>query len=180
MVDSHNLFETPNTYRALRAEFLIAGLVAAILLVIHIDDVRPLPAVLLFLYNDTIGYVPGAIAYRRSKDGRISKIYYVLYNLMHSAVSSVVIAGLWSLVFGPEWALLTMVIHIAADRGFFGNFIKQFSVEFEPKTHPVYGFVRPLLMRDAQDFPEQWEPGTRGTEASPASASPLRRPARVS
>lgn len=179
-MDSHNLFETPNTYRALRAEFLIAGLVAAILLVIHINDVRPLPAVLLFLYNDTIGYVPGAIAYRRSKDGRISKVYYALYNLMHSAVSSVVIAGLWCLVFGPEWALLTMVLHIAADRAVFGNFIKQFSVEFEPKTHPVYGSVKSLLMRDAQDFPEHWEAGAPVVEAIPASGPPSRRPVRVS
>jgi hypothetical protein len=165
-VDGHNLFETPATYRALRAEYVVPAVVAIVLLVMHIGDVRIVPALVLFFYNDTIGYVPGAIAYRRSEDGQISKVYYVLYNVMHSIVTSAVVAGLWVLLFGAEWALLVMVIHISIDRAVFGNFIKQFSVEFEPKTHPVYAAVAPLLARDAHSFDEPWVP------TSPASEDP--------
>jgi hypothetical protein len=167
-MDSHNLFETPTTYRALRAEYAIAGGVAAVLMVIHLGDVRIAPALLLFFYNDVIGYVPGAIAFRRSPDGRISKNYYVMYNVMHSIVTASVIAGVWCLLFGAEWALLAMALHLAADRAVFGNFIKQFGVEFEPKTHPVYGAVAPLLARDAQDFSDPW----LGAELPGATALP--------
>jgi hypothetical protein len=169
-VDGHNLFETQTTYRALRAEYLVGGIVAGVLFVAHFDDIRIIPALLLFLYNDAIGYVPGAIAYRRSPDGRISKAYYVMYNVMHSIVTSAVVAGLWALVFGPEWAMVVMALHIATDRAVFGNFMKPFGVHFEPKTHPVYGAIAPLLARDARDFDDPWQPApSPGRDGAPAS-----------
>ena len=92
----------------------------------------------LFVYIDVIGYLPGAIAFRRSADGQISKAYYVLYNAMHSLVSAAVVAGLWCLFVGPEWALLALPIHLFGDRALFGNFLKPFGVSFEPSTHPLY------------------------------------------
>lgn len=157
-MDSHNLFETPATYRALRAEYLLAAVIAGVLLVIHIEDVRPIPALILFAYNDLIGYIPGAIAYRRSADGRISRVYYVLYNVMHSAVTAAIVAGLWSLAIGPEWALLVMAVHLGGDRAVFGNFMKPFSVHFEPKEHPVYGSVKELLAREPTDLDREPRP----------------------
>jgi hypothetical protein len=150
-MDSHNLFDTPATYRAHRAEYLVGLAVAVVLLAIHIEDVRILPAIALFYYNDVFGYIPGAIAFRRSKDGRISKNYYRLYNVMHSIVTSAVVLGLYALVVGPEWAMITQAIHVCVDRAIFGNFMKPYSVSFEPRTHPVYGFVKPLLERPADE-----------------------------
>jgi hypothetical protein len=137
-MDSHNLFATPLTYRLMRAEYLVALAVSVILLVVHVADVRWWAFVLLFVYIDAIGYIPGAIAYRRSGGHMIPKVYYVLYNSMHSLVSAAVVAGVWCLVIGPEWALLALPIHLFGDRALFGNFLKPFGLSFEPVTHPDY------------------------------------------
>src|SRR5262249_29658187 len=98
IMDVANPFETPTTYRLHRAEYLVGFAVATGLLIWHWHDVRWLPAIGLFLYIDLVGYIPGAIAFRRSKDGRISKTYYVLYNTMHSLITQGVVALLWAVL----------------------------------------------------------------------------------
>lgn len=160
-MDPENLFATPTTYRFMRAEYLVGLGLALVLLAIHLNDVRILPAVLLFAYSDAIGYIPGAIAYRRSADKRISKAYYVAYNVGHSVLTAAVVAGLWALLVKPEWALLVIPVHLCGDRAIFGNFTKPFSVHFEPKAHPVYARVRDQLSRPAWEF--------EGSAAQPAA-----------
>src|SRR4051794_2950091 len=137
-MDQANPFETPGTFRMHRAEYLFGLAVAAVLFVIHIGDIRWLPAVLLFVYIDLIGYLPGAIAYRRSPDHRIAKGYYVAYNVMHSMITQGVVALLWIWLVRPEWALLVLPLHLCADRGVFGNFLKPFALAFEPVPNPAY------------------------------------------
>ncbi len=137
-MDSHNLFLTPTTYRWMRAEYAIALGVAVVLAVLHVGDLRWPVFVGLFLYIDVIGYLPGALAFRRARGGRISLTYYRLYNAMHSLVSAAAVAGLWCLLVRPEWALLALPIHLCGDRALFGNFLKPFGVSFEPATHPAY------------------------------------------
>ncbi|WJK37398.1 hypothetical protein [Solwaraspora sp. WMMA2065] len=137
-MDQKNPFETPNTFRLHRAEYLVGFVVSAVLLVMHWDEIRWLPAIALFLYIDLIGYLPGAIAYRRSNSKKISKVYYVLYNVMHSLITQAVVVGLWMLFIGPEWALLVIPFHLFGDRGLFGNFLKPFGMPFEPVPHPLY------------------------------------------
>jgi len=144
-MDHSNLFLTKTTYSLVRIEYGIAFLALLVLLVIHIGDVRIIPAIILFGYIDLIGYLPGAIAYRRSPDERIGRLYYVLYNIGHSFITGAVVAGLWSLIIGPEWALLMIPLHLTLDRSLFGNFPKAFSVSFEPKPHPAFERVRPEL-----------------------------------
>jgi hypothetical protein len=139
-MDSRNLFETRTTYRFLRAEYFAALVLCAVLLIVHLDAIRWWVFALLFLYVDVIGYLPGAIAHRRAKGGRISKVYYVLYNSMHSLLSAAVVALLWAWYVRPEWALLALPIHLCGDRSIFGNFLKPFGVSFEPVVHP--DFVR--------------------------------------
>jgi hypothetical protein len=137
-MDSHNLFLTPTTYRLLRAEYA-GGLVIAILLaLLHLGDIRWLVFIGLFAYIDVIGYLPGAIAYRRSPERRIPRAYFVLYNSMHSLLSAGLVAGGWCLVVRPEWALLALPIHLCGDRALFGNFLKPFGLSFEPVIHPAY------------------------------------------
>lgn len=162
-MDGHNLFETPATYRALRAEYAVGLAVSVFLLIWHIGDVRILPAILLFAYNDIIGYIPGAIAYRRSPDKRISKHYYTAYNVAHSFVTAAAVAGLWAWLVKPEWALLIIAAHLCGDRALFGNFMKQYSVSFEPETHPVWKEVAPRLAR-----PAPGAPSALGVEDAPA------------
>ncbi|RDI68144.1 hypothetical protein [Nocardia pseudobrasiliensis] len=137
-MDHLNLFETKTTYRLRRLEFGVGLVVSLYLFVAHIGEVRWIPAIILFFYIDVIGYIPGMIANLRSKNGEVGRIYYVLYNTMHSAITQSVAVGLWALVFGFEWALLVIPIHLCGDRALFGNFMKSFVVAFEPEKHPAF------------------------------------------
>jgi hypothetical protein len=137
-MDQKNPFESPVTFKLHRAEYAVGFLVSIVLTIIHFGEIRWWAYIGLFLYIDLIGYIPGAIAFRRSKDGRISKVYYVLYNTMHSLVTQSAVVGLWLLLIGPEWALLAIPFHVFGDRSVFGNFLKPFGLPFEPASNPVY------------------------------------------
>lgn len=137
-MDSHNLFFTRTTYRLVRAEYAVALAVAALLLVRHLGEVRWAAFVGLFVVIDVVGYLPGAVAWRRSPDGRVPLPYYVTYNIMHSLVTAAAIAGAWCVLIGPEWALLALPLHLCGDRALFGNFLKPFGLSFEPVTSPAY------------------------------------------
>jgi hypothetical protein len=136
-MDSHNLFFTKTTYRFLRAEFGVALIVSIVLALIHLGQINWFVFAGMFLYIDLIGYIPGAIAYRK-QGGEISKVYYRLYNAMHSMLTAATVAGAWCLFVKPEWALLALPIHLCGDRAIFGNFLKPFGLSFEPVTHPAY------------------------------------------
>ncbi|MGH3943089.1 MAG: hypothetical protein ACRDTG_31600 [Pseudonocardiaceae bacterium] len=156
-MDMANRFESRVTYRLLRLEYLIALGVCLYFFIANLGEVRWIPAVALFLYIDLIGYLPGAIAYHLSKTKRISRVYYVLYNTMHTFVTHAVVVLLWIWLIGPEWALLAVPIHLCGDRALFGNFLKPFSVTFEPTAHPA--FVR---LQAELDGPGISEPVTVG------------------
>jgi hypothetical protein len=137
-MDSHNLFATKATYRLLRLEYAAALATVVVILLAHLGQIRWPAFVLLFVYIDVIGYLPGAIAWRRAPDHRISRVYYVLYNSAHSLLSAALVAAVWTLVAGPEWALLALPLHLFGDRAIFGNFMKPFGLSFEPVVHPAY------------------------------------------
>jgi hypothetical protein len=137
-MDMKNPFESPTTFRLHRAEYLVAWTVVSILIVLHWSELRLLPAIILFAYIDVIGYLPGAIAFRRSPNGRISKNYYLAYNIMHSMITQGAVILIWGLTVGWEWALLAIPWHLFADRGVYGNFLKPFSLPFEPHAAPGY------------------------------------------
>jgi hypothetical protein len=167
-MDAANMFETPSTYRAMRAEYGLLAASSAYLLWRRRKEVRWPIAAGLFLYNDTLGYVPGAIAYRLSSDKRIAKRYYTAYNLMHSAITGAVVAAVWAKLVRPEWALLGIPLHIGVDRAAFGNFLKPFSVPFEPEPHPVWEQVRDQLTRPWPGMPAALEnaAGNGGSSAA--------------
>ncbi|CAM5425805.1 hypothetical protein SALBM135S_08919 [Streptomyces alboniger] len=157
-MDQANPFETPKTYSLHRAEYLVGFAVATGLLIAHIDEIRWIPAVALFLYIDLIGYIPGAIAFKRSGGQPISKVYYVLYNVMHSLITQAAVAAAWCWLIGPEWALLVLPFHLFGDRGLFGNFMKSFTLPFEPVRQSGYlrllddlGIEHPKPVGHAQD-----------------------------
>ena len=87
-MDSHNLFLTRTTYRLLRAEYAVALIGSIVLAVVHLGGIRWPAFIGLFVYIDLIGYLPGALAYRRAHGGAISRGYYLLYNSMHSLLSA--------------------------------------------------------------------------------------------
>ncbi|MGW4228845.1 hypothetical protein ACWEF9_06080 [Streptomyces sp. NPDC004980] len=137
-MDQKNPFETPNTFKLHRAEYLVGFVLSIVLIIIHFGEIRWIPFIALFAYIDLIGYIPGAIAFRRSSDGRIPKVFYVLYNSMHSLITQAAVVGLWLWLIGPEWALLAIPFHVLGDRGVFGNFLKPFGLPFEPVSEPLY------------------------------------------
>jgi len=137
-MDAKNPFESPTTFRLHRAEYLLAWIVVSILIVLHWSEIRWLPALVLFAYIDVIGYIPGAIAFRRSPYGRISKNYYLAYNIMHSMITQGAVIAIWGFTIGWEWALLAIPWHIFADRGIYGNFLKSFRLPFEPRAAAGY------------------------------------------
>lgn len=144
-MDSHNRFETKVTAGLLRLEWVMGLVVCVALAVIHLRSINWPVFIGFFAVIDVIGYIPGAIAYRRSPCHVISKKYYVAYNTMHSLLTGGAMAGLWMLAVRPEWALLAIPIHLFGDRGSFGNSLKPFSVKFEPATHPLFAeFERSL------------------------------------
>ncbi|MFP3991449.1 hypothetical protein U9R90_29075 [Streptomyces sp. E11-3] len=157
-MDQANPFETPKTFSLHRAEYLVGFAVSTGLLIAHIGEIRWIPAIALFLYIDLIGYIPGAIAFKRSGGRPISKVYYVLYNVMHSLITQAAVAALWWWLIGPEWALLVLPFHLFGDRGLFGNFMKPFALPFEPVRQPGYlrllddlGVAHPKPAGHAQD-----------------------------
>jgi len=137
-VDSKNRFETKSTHAVARAEWLMGLLVAVALAIYNIEQIDWFVFVGLFVVIDVIGYIPGAIAYHRSPDGAISKGYYLAYNVMHSLLTAGAIALVWALIFGPEWALLALPIHLFGDRALFGNTLKPFGIPFEPVATPEF------------------------------------------
>jgi hypothetical protein len=137
-MDMKNPFESPTTFRLHRAEYLFGWIVVTVLIVLNWSEIRLLPAIVLFAYIDVIGYIPGAIAFRRSKNGQISKNYYIAYNVMHSMITQGAVVLIWGLTIGWEWALLAIPWHLFADRGVYGNFLKPFSLPFEPHAAPGY------------------------------------------
>src|ERR1700686_1644853 len=171
-MDAANLFETPATYRAMRAEYGLLAAASAYLLWRRRKEVRWPLAVGLFLYNDTLGYVPGAIAYRLSSRKRIAKGYYGAHNLMPSAMTGAVVAGVPAKLIRPEWALLGTPFPIGIDRAAFGNFLKPFSVPFEPHPHPVWAQVRHELFQPwAGVAPAQEPTVAEGSGHQPVSAA---------
>lgn len=132
-MDAANRFESPVTYRLLRAEYFVALVGCSVLFLMHLDEVRWPVALGMFLYIDLIGYLPGALAHHRARGGPVRRVYYVLYNTMHSWLTAGAVVALWIWLVGPEWALLAVPIHLCGDRGLLGNFLKPFSVPFEPQ-----------------------------------------------
>ncbi|MGV9214112.1 hypothetical protein ACTFTM_19830 [Micromonospora sp. RB23] len=166
-MDQLNTFDTPTTARLHRAEWFAGLALASGLFIAHWGEIRWLPAIGLFLYIDLIGYIPGAIAYHRSPDGRIPKAYYVLYNSMHSLLSGGLVVALWAWLIGPEWALLAVPIHLFGDRSLFGNQLKPFGVPFEPKRLPAFD----ALLREVTGRPS---PSAAGRADSPVPAATSR------
>ncbi|MER7054099.1 MULTISPECIES: hypothetical protein [unclassified Streptomyces] len=137
-MDAKNRFETKATFALSRLEWLGFLAVSLVLAFQHHTEIRWGVFVLLFVVIDVIGYLPGAIAFRRSPDRRVPRGCYVAYNVMHSLVTAGVLAGAWALFVRPEWALLALPIHLMGDRALFGNSLKPFGVAFEPETDPAF------------------------------------------
>lgn len=137
-MDAHNRFESRGTFLLARLENLAALFACVTLAVLHLAEIDWLHFIALFAWIDLIGYLPGAIAYRRMPGGAIGRVYFTLYNLMHSFLFNGAVAIVWCLTIGPGWALLAIPIHLLGDRALFGNSFKPWGTSFEPQVHPAF------------------------------------------
>ena len=131
-MDSQNTFHTPTMYWILRAEHLALLTLCTALIFIHWSEINWLRGLVAFGIIDIIGYIPGAIAYRRYRGGDIPAIYHHLYNFMHTYLVWGLAIGIWWFVSGFEWAMLAVPVHLSIDRGVFGNVLKPTVLSFEP------------------------------------------------
>lgn len=143
-MDKHNLFLTQPLYRLVRLDWLCIMLVLAVLVAVNWQQVNWLRFWVMFWVIDAVGTVPGFYYYFRNRHrthGVVPNWCVVAYNTCHSfATTTLVLAG-WYYLSGPEWAMLGMPIHLAGDRGVFGNIYKNFGVQFEA-SGPHEGFRR--------------------------------------
>jgi hypothetical protein len=146
-MDSKNRFHTAETWFLVRLEHIALLGVLGVLLFVHRQEVSwPLFAA-AFVLIDLIGYIPGALAYRRV-GGRIAPVYHHLYNLTHSYLTGGLIVGLWALAAGGfDWAMLAVPLHLSGDRGIFGNTYKPVELAFEPE--PAVESSKTLLREQA-------------------------------
>lgn len=135
-MDLKNPLHTTGTYRLARAEQLALMLICGALLVWHRGEVNWWRALGAFAIIDVVGYLPGAIAYRRRKGGPIPAIYHHLYNFAHTYLVTGTGVAIWAALGGFEWAMLAVPLHLSGDRGIFGNVFKPVALPFEPVPVP--------------------------------------------
>jgi hypothetical protein len=135
-MDIKNPLHTAGTYRLFRAEQIALLIVVTAALLWHWHEVNVWRAAAAFWIIDILGYLPGAIAYRRRGGGPISPIYHHLYNFAHTYLVVGAGVALWAWFSGPEWAMLAAPFHLSIDRGVFGNVFKPVALPFEPVPVP--------------------------------------------
>jgi hypothetical protein len=103
----------------------------------HLGEIHWGRFALAFLLIDLVGYLPGALAYRRAGGGPIAARFHHLYNFTHSYLTGGVAVALWALALGRlEWAMLAIPLHLSGDRSLFGNTYKPVELPFEPGPSP--------------------------------------------
>ena len=143
-MDNFNRFHTDETWLLVRAEHIALVLALSTIVAVHARETDWARFFAAFVTIDLVGYIPGAIAFRRAESARIAPIYHHLYNLTHNYLTAGVAAGLWALAAGHfEWAMLALPIHLSGDRGLLGNTYKPVSLPFEPHAVSHMG-VRPV------------------------------------
>ena len=103
----------------------------------HVAAINWVRFIAAFVVIDLVGYIPGAIAYHRAgghaKSPTLPRLYHHLYNVMHTFLTWGAVVAVWAWVAGGlEWAMLAIPIHLAGDRGLFGNGLKPRGTSFEP------------------------------------------------
>ena len=115
-----------------RTEWLLLTAALALTSLVHWQETAWPRFVLAFVAIDLVGYLPGALAFRRSRGGAIPPAYHWLYNATHNFVTAALAIVGWAAVLGRlEWAMLAIPLHLAGDRGVFGNGFKPTAQPFE-------------------------------------------------
>lgn len=121
-----------------RAEYGFALLCCSIAVYLHRSEINWAVGFALFWYIDVFSTFPALVAFHWSRNGLISRIYYVAYNFLHSAVTQGLVVLVWTRMAGWHWELLALPIHLSVDRAIFNNYPKPFGIAFDPVIHPAF------------------------------------------
>jgi hypothetical protein len=115
-----------------RTEWLALAAALAVLSLAHWQEMAWARFAAAFLAIDLVGYLPGALAFRRARGQAIAPVYHWLYNATHNFVTGTLVIAGWAQATGRlEWAMLAIPLHLAGDRGVFGNGFKTPRESFE-------------------------------------------------
>ena len=117
-----------------RVFYLAVMVTIALALVAHLRALHWPRFVLAFALIDLLGYLPGAYAFHRARGGPIAPLYHHLYNVTHSFLTAAAVVAGWAALSGFEWAMLAIPLHLAGDRGIFGNGPKPVERAFEHRA----------------------------------------------
>jgi hypothetical protein len=118
-----------------RMEWLLLTAALALTSLAHWQETSWPRFVVAFVAIDLVGYLPGALAYRRARGAAIAPAYHWLYNTTHNFATGALAAAGWALAIGRlEWAMLAIPLHLAGDRGLFGNGFKPSGQAFERRA----------------------------------------------
>lgn len=132
-MDTRNRFHTRESYALMRLEHVGVVAVCCVIVLLRIDALDWARFIGALVFIDIVGYLPGAIAFRRRRGPAISPVFHYLYNITHSYLTWAAIVAAWAMLIGAfEVAMLAVPIHLSADRGLFGNVFKPVSLPFEP------------------------------------------------
>jgi hypothetical protein len=144
-VDARNLLHSKGTYWIIRGEHLVILAVCSALVLWHAGEVHWWRAIAAFWIIDLVGYLPGAVAFVRAKGEKINPWFHHAYNIAHTYLVTGTGVALWAYFLGDyEWAMLAVPIHLAVDRGVFGNILKPVGLSFEPRDHSDDVILRAL------------------------------------
>jgi hypothetical protein len=120
-----------------RAEWLLLTAALSLLVLFRPQEVHWARFLVAFAAIDLVGYLPGALAFRAGGGRPIHAAYHWLYNATHNFVTGAALVSVWALLTGRlEWAMLAIPIHLAGDRGVFGNGFKPAGQPFERTALP--------------------------------------------
>ena len=92
-----------------RTEWLLLTVLLAGALFGHWGSISWPRFVLAFVAIDLIGYLPGALAFRKARGGSIAPFYHWLYNLTHNFITAAVVVSARGWALGRvEWAMLAI------------------------------------------------------------------------
>jgi hypothetical protein len=117
-----------------RLLYLAALAATAVALAVNLPALDWPRFLIAFVVIDLVGYLPGALAFRRAGGQAIAPLYHHLYNVTHSLLMAGVVMSWWAALAGFEWAMLAIPLHLFGDRALFGNGPKPVHRPFE---HPV-------------------------------------------
>lgn len=141
-MDKFNMFFTRTLYNMVRVDWLCIMIALMVAVAVNWKEVDWALFMVMFWIIDLIGTAPAMyIDYVNKRDGKTEDVprwCVVSYNVCHSFLTTSIVILIWYFVGGVEWAMLAMPMHLAADRGIFGNIYRSFGLRFQPDPNEAF------------------------------------------